>query len=994
MRKKFVTVMLYGALALTTSTSLVGCKDYDDDVKNLQEQIDHITKGNPVSTEEMKTAIASAVASLQSQLDAAVAGKADNAAVVALQQKVQELVNELNGKADEARLTALADEIKALSDQVNSVKGSLEETKTALEAEIASLKQQLENTADKSQMEQLAKDLAALQNKLDDVAKATEDNAATIIDLKTKIAELQSLVSRIEALEKANEEFATRQDLSAYTKTTEMAELIDNRIATHLKDGGAIAKYVNDVITAKITAEVTSINNRLDTFQSDLDALADKLNEYTANGEITGKIQTLSDWKAELLQALTDAKFKDFADLFKQINDLKDSYGNCVTKDNIGEILAEEMKKNDTLFGQLAEEVEALRKEVDALKGMIQSIVFIPTHRNGEVLFTTLKVNGNDGGTSQIVARSGNTEVKFRISPAKLAQSLVDGKYTVNFDAQVLEKTRATGIFEVVGPARLSQEPGEEGIVIYTLKANRDKSYAVCLKVSDKYTDLSSDYFPAISQDVTLTDAKIDYVAGKEPATKIYWDTENSSVDFGEAGTYTYRMSVTEDGQNKTVDPETYGMDGASIFTNEYSMDGNNTADFNLTPKGLLKLKSYKADMDGKSVEVYSTLTISTLTGYSYKTSLGAVTAAQTSSSTDVAYTASLEWNGMKEQPVYCPLKKIAQHSGITIAELESGFLPGMTTEADNGVTFAQGSTLDPNNEKALKVLIPEGLKAGMYAPKAVLKSGARTIHVTATVQISYPQVADFIKSGKLWTGDNVGITPVYDNKDNAARITLRQDLTNLFSNYADIRTEVGKAGGTVAISSLLRYAAGVTLDAGGLLEIDVTEYVRSPFKCVAIASFGNHAAKTQAINVSPAGLSGTWKNGKTSVKFANKMTPVKLLDGFSWSDARGKKMWADGTIATGDNKNGFATGINPLDLYGLAEPSVTIVDSEYSGYFEYNAATNTIAVKESGQSHLFTEDVPVQVKVSVASKWEDLKGDLTGNGGTVTLTVTLPADK
>ena len=42
MRKKFVKVMLFGALALTVSASFVGCTDYDDDIKNLQEQIDNI----------------------------------------------------------------------------------------------------------------------------------------------------------------------------------------------------------------------------------------------------------------------------------------------------------------------------------------------------------------------------------------------------------------------------------------------------------------------------------------------------------------------------------------------------------------------------------------------------------------------------------------------------------------------------------------------------------------------------------------------------------------------------------------------------------------------------------------------------------------------------------------------------------------------------------------------------------------------------------------
>ena len=42
MKKKFVRVMLFGALTLTVSTVVTSCKDYDDDIKGLQEQVDKI----------------------------------------------------------------------------------------------------------------------------------------------------------------------------------------------------------------------------------------------------------------------------------------------------------------------------------------------------------------------------------------------------------------------------------------------------------------------------------------------------------------------------------------------------------------------------------------------------------------------------------------------------------------------------------------------------------------------------------------------------------------------------------------------------------------------------------------------------------------------------------------------------------------------------------------------------------------------------------------
>ena len=46
----------FGALTLAVSTTITSCKDYDDDVKNLQEQIDKINTSNPVSYTHLQIA--------------------------------------------------------------------------------------------------------------------------------------------------------------------------------------------------------------------------------------------------------------------------------------------------------------------------------------------------------------------------------------------------------------------------------------------------------------------------------------------------------------------------------------------------------------------------------------------------------------------------------------------------------------------------------------------------------------------------------------------------------------------------------------------------------------------------------------------------------------------------------------------------------------------------------------------------------------------------
>ena len=69
MKENFVRVMLFGALTLTVSTVVTSCKDYDDDIKGLQEQVDKITSTSPVSTEDMKSAVEKAKQDLQTQLN-------------------------------------------------------------------------------------------------------------------------------------------------------------------------------------------------------------------------------------------------------------------------------------------------------------------------------------------------------------------------------------------------------------------------------------------------------------------------------------------------------------------------------------------------------------------------------------------------------------------------------------------------------------------------------------------------------------------------------------------------------------------------------------------------------------------------------------------------------------------------------------------------------------------------------------------------------------
>ena len=136
MKKNFVRVMLFGALTLAVTTTVTSCKDYDDDIKGLQEQVDNIKSTNPVSTEDMKAAVDAATKALEKKvkdLQDLVDGKVtatdleakikelegklaagDKTVADALAAAKTELTELINGKASQATVDAINRDIKAL----------------------------------------------------------------------------------------------------------------------------------------------------------------------------------------------------------------------------------------------------------------------------------------------------------------------------------------------------------------------------------------------------------------------------------------------------------------------------------------------------------------------------------------------------------------------------------------------------------------------------------------------------------------------------------------------------------------------------------------------------------------------------------------------------------------------------------------------------------------------------------------------------------------
>ena len=196
MNKKYLSVILFSALMLGTTGTFTSCKDYDDDIKNLQEQID-----KKASLEE-----------LQKQMDAMQADvDAAKAAAEEAKNKAQEALDKANaaggGDVTSEELQALKDDLQAQIDKL----ASLED----VQAEIDALKKELANTYATQEA------LDALKTKVDTLS----DKVASIVGnlLNSLVYQPSLYINGVEATE-----YPWMQYLPKTKSTTDVVKFQDD----------------------------------------------------------------------------------------------------------------------------------------------------------------------------------------------------------------------------------------------------------------------------------------------------------------------------------------------------------------------------------------------------------------------------------------------------------------------------------------------------------------------------------------------------------------------------------------------------------------------------------------------------------------------------------------------------------------------------------------------------------------------------------------------
>ena len=113
MNKKLFGTLLLGSLLM--GGTFVSCKDYDDDIKNLQEQISNLATKSDVETK---------LGQLQSALTAA-------------QQKAEEALAAAKAADNSAEVKALSEKLDKIADAQAAVNEALEATKNEISEQLA-----------------------------------------------------------------------------------------------------------------------------------------------------------------------------------------------------------------------------------------------------------------------------------------------------------------------------------------------------------------------------------------------------------------------------------------------------------------------------------------------------------------------------------------------------------------------------------------------------------------------------------------------------------------------------------------------------------------------------------------------------------------------------------------------------------------------------------------------------------------------------------------
>lgn len=377
MNKKFISVFMIGAATLASLGTVTSCKDYDDDINELQERLDGTgvdLKSEVSKLEGLLSSCKEAYEKADTELNETIknatndakgyadiqAAEAKKAAVEASQTLIEQAIADLEAGAVKAAQTK-ADAAYSLAEQVQKTAADNEKNIAKIVTDLATAKDNLEK-ADKA----LEKKLSDAEQKIKTAQDGVDKNAASIVTLE------KSLTSLKESNEKALAALSDKDD--------ELKKLIDDNqdAIKKLLEGEVTAqKKANEAFDAAIKANAKAVKDLEEgKVQDNADAIA----------RITERVEELEDAVAALKSNKVDVT--TFNTTIESVNSTIESVKGLITtletgkvKDNADAIAALEaengpIKKNAAAIEEIVEvKLKNINDRLDILAGNLNNLI-------------------------------------------------------------------------------------------------------------------------------------------------------------------------------------------------------------------------------------------------------------------------------------------------------------------------------------------------------------------------------------------------------------------------------------------------------------------------------------------------------------------------------------------------------------------------------------------------------------------------------------------
>ena len=296
MKRKYLSALLMGVLTLSSVSTFTSCKDYDDDISNLQGQIDKLATADQLSQKvaELQALISSNKSDITS-LQAKLADKTtlDEVKAVLADYATKQYVNDADKTLQDAIDALKTGDIAKLKEDVVKAQAAADKAADDAKAANAEIVETLKTLATKTELQDAAdaaqKAIEALESKnAEDLKKAQEaitetlKNYAEEGDKKTLESLAETIKNASDALTQANtnkQAIADALDIlgKGYSKENTVAaaiEAIKGQIGTPNKELGtldsrlaAIESVMNGVkdddTKLGLATKVTNIENKL-----------------------------------------------------------------------------------------------------------------------------------------------------------------------------------------------------------------------------------------------------------------------------------------------------------------------------------------------------------------------------------------------------------------------------------------------------------------------------------------------------------------------------------------------------------------------------------------------------------------------------------------------------------------------------------------------------------------------------------------------------------